>query len=179
MLQRYEVQLKKTEGFNTIESCVKHSITTGEDKVGAVIRNGGKDLIQLHVTEAIATYVSLLPANKGVSTEAVITMGKYLTEHPDLKHLSLSELKTFFNMAFKQQRFGKLYGGFGYDTLLEWFNQFFDLRIQEVINIRENEHNRITAHEKDKRNRTDGDAFGGFNDLKTIYNGQGTTDETE
>lgn len=134
------------------------------------MRAGGTELVKLHITEAIATYVSLLPANKGVTPEAIITMGSYLTEHPNLKHLSITDLKTFFNLAFKQQKFGKLYGGFGYDTLLDWFNQYFDLRMEEVVNYREREHSNYTAQEKVRRDRSEGDAFGGFaQDIKTAY----------
>lgn len=134
------------------------------------MRAGGTEVIKLHICEAIATYVSLLPQSKAVTPEAILTMGSYLTEHPDLKHLSITDLKTFFNLAFKQQKFGKLYGGFGYDTLLDWFNQYFELRTQEVINYREREHTNYTALEKRQRDRTEGDAFGGFTqDIKEAY----------
>jgi hypothetical protein len=167
-LTHYEVQLKTVKGYDNVKTCIELSIQSNETKIGQVIREGGLELIKLHVTEAIATYISLLPQSKSMSPEAIITMGTYLSEHPDMRHLSISELKTFFNLAFKQQRFGKLYGGFGYDTLLDWFNQYFDLRMQEVINYREREHTYNTQQEKQRRERTDGDAFGGF--LRDIQN---------
>lgn len=173
MLTHYETQLKTDKGCDSVKKSVELTITSNEAKVGQIMRDGGTDLIRLHVTEAIATYVSLLPSSRMVTPEAIVTMGQYLTEHPDIKHLSVTELKTFFNLAFKQQRFGKLYGGFGYDTLLDWFNQFFEMRIQEVVEYREKQHTYYTQNEKVRRDRSEGDAFGGFlQDIKTIYDGQ-------
>lgn len=128
--------------------------------VGALCRSGNKDLVTLHITEAVATYVSMLPPARAVTAEAVIAMGKAFTELPDLRHLTLAELKTFLAMAFKRQHFGKLYGGFGYDTLLEWFNHYLEARATAIIDYRENEHNAVTAFEKGRRTRSDGDSWG-------------------
>lgn len=128
--------------------------------VGLMMRDGQKELIQLHCTEAIATYVSLLPQSRSLPPNVILTMGEYFVDLPELKHLTIEELKTFFNLAFKQQRYGKLYGGFGYDILVDWFNQFFSDRCDEVIAFREQEHINITATEKMRRDRSEGDAFG-------------------
>lgn len=127
------------------------------------MRNGGKQMIQLHITSAVATYLSLIPASRGLSNEAILTIGELFTEHPEIKHITVDELKLFLNFAFKQQKYGKLYGGFGYDTLLEWWNEYFQDRTKEVINYRQNEHTTQTTFEKGRRDRTV-DAFG----IKTI-----------
>lgn len=139
---------------------VVETLSSRDPSIGMIIRNGGRDLVKVHVTEAVASYVSLLHSSRSVSAETVITMVDYFLENADVKQLRGSELKTFFNLAFKQQKYGKLYGGFGYDTLLDWFNQFIDERLQCIIDYRENQHNQYTMYEKQRRTREDGDAFG-------------------
>lgn len=139
---------------------VKATIDKDRTTLTKIIKNGSKQIVQLHITEAIATYVSLLSNNKGVSNQAILTMGEYLTENSELQQLSVCELKTFINLAFKQQKYGKLYGGFGYDVLLDWLNQFLDDRFSETISVRQNQHNQYTTFEKQRRTRSDGDAFG-------------------
>ena len=119
----------------------------------------GKEVIRLHATEAIATYVSLLPTGRAVSAATVITMGDFFTQHPLLRQLTAEELKTFFQFAFKQQKYGKLYAGFGYDTLLEWLTMFFDERCETIADINVQTHNQYTAGEKTRRNRSEGDAL--------------------
>lgn len=136
------------------------AITQRAQTIGSLTRAGAKDLVVLHVTEAVATYVSMLPPSRGLTTEAVIAIGKTFCDLPDLKHLTLSELRTFLSMALKRQGFGKTYGGFGYDTLLEWFNAYLDARLCAIIDYRDNEHLARTGQEKRRRYRTDGDAWG-------------------
>lgn len=139
---------------------VSNAIQSKEPSVGAMIRNGGMDIVKVHVTEAIATYVSLLHNSRAISVESIITMAEYFLEHQDVKHLKASELKTFFLMAFKRQKYGKLYGGFGYDTLLEWLNKFLDERLDAILDYRDKEHTANTYYEKQRRTRSEGDAFG-------------------
>lgn len=144
----------------TVKAAAIDALETGKPRLGLLFDNGCKDLVTLHVTEAIATYVSMLPANRGVAPDAVIAMGKAFVDLPEARHLTLSELKTFLAMAFKRQTYGKLYGGFGYDTLMEWFNSYMEDRYRAVIDYREAQHNQITAREKTRRDRQDGDAWG-------------------
>ena len=134
----------------------------------------GRDVIRLHVTEAIATYVSLLPAGRGVSTGTIITMGDYFTDHPLLRQLTPDELKTFFQFAFRQQKYGKLYAGFGYDTLLEWLEAFFDERCEMSGQVNEQRHTQYTASEKRGRYRSEGDAL-----AKSINQITDETNQTE
>jgi hypothetical protein len=161
----YEVQLQQAKECESIHNAVVITLERGETKCVDLIRNGNKDILQMYVTAEIATYASLLPASRSLSTEAVITMGKQFIEHPDVRHLSLSELKTFLSLAFKRQAYGKLYGGFGYDTLLEWFNLFYAQRIDEIINYREMYHTKHTQSEKTSRGRSEGDAWGAISDI--------------
>lgn len=147
---------------------VKAEIDKDRTTLNKIIKSGNKQIVQLHVTEAIATYVSLLSSSKSVSNQAILTMGQYLTENAELGQLSVCELKTFINLAFKQQKYGKLYGGFGYDVLLDWLNQFLDERYNELMNVRENQHRQYTTFEKQRRTRSEGDSFGS---IKSFYKG--------
>lgn len=139
---------------------VKATIDKDRTTLSKIIKSGNKQVVQLNITEAIATYVSLLSNNKGVSNQAILTMGEYLTDNAELQQLSVCELKTFINLAFKQQKYGKLYGGFGYDVILDWLNQFLDERFAELMNARENQHRQNTSFEKQRRLRSEGDTFG-------------------
>ena len=146
--------------YNSVNAMVKATIDKDRTTLAKMIKTGSKQIVQLHITEAIANYVSLLSNSKGISNQAILTMGEYLTDNPELQNLSVAELKTFINLAFKQQKYGKLYGGFGYDVLLDWLNQFLDERFTEVINVRDNQHRQNTTFEKQRRSRSEGDAFG-------------------
>lgn len=157
----YETRFKEAQAQSSIQIMVESTLSSiDKTTVGMALREGQKELVQLHCTEAIATYLSLLPASRSLQPNAILTIGEYFTDIPELKHLTLDELKTFFQFAFKQQRYGKLYGGFGYDTLLDWFNQFWEERLTAIIDYRENQHNNRTAYEKSNRYRSEGDAFG-------------------
>ena len=147
---------------------VKDTINKDRTTLAKIINSGSKQIVQLHITEAIASYVSLLSNSKGVSNQAILTMGEYLTDNAELQQLSVTELKTFINLAFKQQKYGKLYGGFGYDVLLNWLNEFLDERFTAVMNYRDNEHRQNTTFEKQRRTRSEGDAFGS---IGSIYKG--------
>lgn len=160
LLNHYETLLKEVKPAETLPAMVSNAIQSKEPSVGAMIRNGGMDIVKVHVTEAIATYVSLLHNSRAISVESIITMAEYFLEHQDVKHLKASELKTFFLMAFKRQKYGKLYGGFGYDTLLEWLNKFLDERLDAILDYRDKEHTANTYYEKQRRTRSEGDAFG-------------------
>jgi hypothetical protein len=169
----YEMQLQEAKEFESISNAVVNTIETNQPRCAELIRNGNKELLQMYITAEIATFASVLPASRSVTPEAVIQIGKMFSEHPDVRHLSLSELKTFLSLAFKRQAFGKLYGGFGYDTLLEWFGLFFAQRIDEVINHRVQTHNQRVQNEKHTRNRQEGDAFGA-NHINTIVKNNNT-----
>ena len=139
---------------------VRECINTNELTIGAIARNDNQQFIVATIGESVAFYNSMLPTGKALSVAGVINIASTFAEHPDLRHLKLSELKTFLSMAFKTQKFGKLYGGFGYDTLLDWFNIFNEQRLERTIDYRENEHHQITTFEKQRRTRSEGDAFG-------------------
>lgn len=144
---------------------VKETINTDQVRIGQLMRNDQTQWVVATVAEAVAFYNSMLPQQRALSVQGVVNLASSFTEHPDLKHLSMDELKTFFNLAFKQQKFGKLYGGFGYDTLLDWFNSFYEQRMELVIEYRENEHNQRTTYEKQRRTRSEGDAFGSIGSI--------------
>jgi hypothetical protein len=160
LLNHYETQLKEAKPSETLPAMVSSALQSKEPSIGLMIRNGATDMVKLHVTEAIATYVSLLHNSRSISVESIVTMSDYFLEHQDVKHLKASELKTFFLMAFKRQKYGKLYGGFGYDTLLEWLNKFLEERMDAILDYRDKEHTQYTYYEKQRRTRSEGDAFG-------------------
>lgn len=143
------------------------AIQSGEPCIGELYRtqpgndcqHSAQQLVTLTVTEAIATYVSMLPASRAVAAEACIAMGKAFADLPEVRNLTLPELKTFLELAFKRQAFGKLYGGFGYDTLVEWLNAYFDERTEGIVQHRENQHLLATQSEKHRRDRQEGDAW--------------------
>jgi hypothetical protein len=160
----------KESNVSTLRQGVELALTNQSVSIADVIRNGGKQMIQLHITSALATYLSLIPASRGLSNDSILAIGELFTDHPEIKHITIDELKLFLTFAFKQQKYGKLYGGFGYDTLLEWWNEYFEDRTKEVIKYRENEHTTQTTFEKGRRDRTV-DAFG-IKTIKDISDGE-------
>lgn len=159
-LQVCEKEWQTANAYESITAMTRECINSNEATIGAILRSHNEQFVVATIGESVAFYNSMLPTGKALSIAGVMNIASTFAEHPDLKHLKLSELKTFFTMAFKQQKFGKLYGGFGYDTLLDWFNQFNEQRLDEVIAYRENEHAQVTAFEKQRRTRSEGDAFG-------------------
>jgi hypothetical protein len=160
--QQFAKAWQAAPSHRTATSAAVVAITTGEPAIGALYRqSAGKaqELVTLQVTEAIATYVSMLPTSRAVAAEACIAMGKAFADLTEVRNLTLGELKTFLELAFKRQAFGKLYGGFGYDTLVEWLNAYFDERTEGIVQHRENQHLLATQGEKHRRNRQEGDAW--------------------
>lgn len=137
----------------SIEAMVKSRDTNPSTSVYSILASNNADIVTGMIAEAIANYVMLLPANRTINANSVIAISKAFTNHPDIKQLRLNELKAFFNMAFIEMKFGKAYGGFGYDTLIDWFNQFNDLKFEETIRFRENEHMQQTSFEKQRREK--------------------------
>lgn len=159
-LQVCEKEWQTANAYESITTMVRECINSNESTIGAITRSNNHQFVVATIGESIAFYNSMLPTGKALSVQGVMNIASTFAEHPDLRHLRFSELKTFFTMAFKQQKFGKLYGGFGYDTLLDWFNLFMQQRLELLIDFRENEHAQITAFEKQRRTRSEGDAFG-------------------
>ena len=155
-----EKEWQTANAYESVATMVRECINTNELTIGAIARNDNQQFIVATIGESVAFYNSMLPTGKALSVAGVINIASTFAEHPDLRHLKLSELKTFLSMAFKTQKFGKLYGGFGYDTLLDWFNQFNEQRLERTIDYRENEHHQSTTFEKQRRTRSEGDAFG-------------------
>lgn len=139
--------------YASIESMVKNRDQHPSTSIFSILASDNADAVTGMIAEAIANYVMLLPANRSINANSVIAISKAFTNHPDIKQLRLQELKSFFNMAFVEMKFGKAYGGFGYDTLIDWFNQFNDLRFDEVIRYRENDHMQTTSFEKQRREK--------------------------
>lgn len=133
------------------------------------IRNGHKDLISGFLVAEVSEFCKMLPPGRSLPAPSIIAIGKTFTENPELKNLSFVELKTFLSLALKRMKYGKLYAGFGYDTLLEWFEQFNSERMQSIVEYREGQHAQYTASEKIQRNRNYGDEWG-VNQLNEIIN---------
>jgi hypothetical protein len=132
-----------------------------------VYKNGHQDLIVGFIISELSDFCSMLPQQKTITPQAVILMGKSFAENPDVKNLSFTELKTFLSLALKRMKYGKLYGGFGYDTLIDWFTHFYNERVESIIDYRESKHSFYTQNEKVKRYRSEGDSFGA-NSIKDI-----------
>lgn len=172
-MQTCEKEWETANAYESVTSMVTQCINDDKLTIGKLIRSEQKPYVIATISEAVAFYNSMLPSQRALSVQGIINIATTFTDHPDMKHLSLSELKTFFNLAFKQQKFGKLYGGFGYDTLLDWFNLFFEERMQETIRYRENQHVQQTMYEKQRRTRSEGDAFGSIGSvIKGGQNGE-------
>ena len=164
-LQVCATEWATANAYESITTMVRECINTNELTIGAITRADNHPFVVATIGESVAFYNSMLPTGKALSVAGVMNIATTFAEHPDLRHLKLSELKTFLTTAFKQQKFGKLYGGFGYDTLLDWFNQFNEQRLEQVIEYRENQHNQATTFEKQRRTRSEGDAFGSIGSI--------------
>ena len=152
-LTKLEIEWRDDKGFTSISSMVKNRDASPSTSIYSILNSPDKDFVTGIIAEAIASYVMLLPANRTINANSVIAISQAFTNHPDIKQLRLNELKSFFNMAFVEMKFGKAYGGFGYDTLIDWFNQFNEMKFEEVIRYRENEHMHHTTFEKQRREK--------------------------
>lgn len=94
---------------------------------------------------------------RNMTAAQAVKASELFMQIPNVKHLRLSELKLFFR-EFMNGAYGKLYEGFGYNNLVDAFNQFFEERVNAIVEYRENEHLRKT--DTPPRYRTEGDAFG-------------------
>lgn len=168
MRKQFAQDWQQASEHPTTRTAALEAVTAGHPCLGTLYKAGLHDLVVLHITEAVATYVSMLPNSRAVSAEAVIAMGKTFADLPEVRNLTLAELKTFMAFAFKRQAYGKLYGGFGYDTLVEWLQAYMAERTEVIVNYREQQHTQHTAPEKTRRNRSDGDAWGAQH-LTEIY----------
>lgn len=152
-MSKLETEWKESRVYTSIESLVKNRDLQPSTSIYSILNSENADFVTGMIAESIANYVMLLPANRTLNANSVIAISKAFTNHPDIKQLRITELKSFFQMAFIEMKFGKAYGGFGYDTLIDWFNQFNDLRFDEVIRYRENEHMQQTTFEKQTREK--------------------------
>ena len=150
---KLETEWKDSKVHTSIESLVKNRDLQESTSIYSILNSENADFVTGMIAESIANYVMLLPANRSLNANSVIAISKAFTNHPDIKQLRITELKSFFQMAFIEMKFGKAYGGFGYDTLIDWFNQFNELRFEEVIRYRENEHMQQTTFEKQRREK--------------------------
>jgi hypothetical protein len=145
----------------------EYAMCSTEVRIAEILRTGHREIVKVHVAEAIASYVELVHPNRGITAEQIVNMSDAFLHHPDIRHLSVSELKTFFTLAFKVQKLGsgKLYAGFGYDVLLEWFADYYNQRMNAVIALRERQHSEFKSRERIR----DDSAFNAFkheHDLK-------------
>ena len=168
MRKQFAQDWQQASEHPTTASAALEAVKTSAPHLGALYTAGLREVVVLHITEAVATYVSMLPTSRAVPAEAVIAIGKTFADLPEVRNLTLAELKTFMAFAFKRQAYGKLYGGFGYDTLLEWLQAYMAERTEAIVSYREQQHTAYTAGEKSRRNRQDGDAWGAQS-LTEIY----------
>ena len=159
--QHYAQQFKQASEFTSIMKATEHALSGTDVRIAEILRTGNSNIVKVHIAEAIASYVELVHPNRGITPEQIMNMSDAFLSHPDLRHLSVSELKTFFAMAFKTQRLGsgKLYAGFGYDVLLEWFADYYRQRMDAVITFRERQHSEYKVRERTR----DDSAFKDFN----------------
>lgn len=158
--------------FNTCESVNTAVVMTLESnliRINDFIRSDNIDVVGRYVISELSDFCAMLPPQRSATPEAVLKITKTFIQHPDVKNLSVTELKTFLSLALKRMKYGKLYAGFGYDTLLEWFEQFNSERMQSIVEYREGQHAQYTASEKIQRNRNYGDEWG-VNQLNEIIN---------
>lgn len=149
-LNSFEKNWAQAEHFGAIDKAAINAITQPNVHIGKFLDNGCKTIFQLKIGEQIADYVSMLPSGRGLSPQGIMAMTKAFCDLPEVRHLSMSELKTFFSLAFNRQFFGKIYSGFGYDTLMDWFNSFLEQRQQAILNYRENEHIRYKSNFRER-----------------------------
>lgn len=166
MLSNFEKNWKTSLVFESADTAAVMALQSGDTYLGKFMDTGLKPILQARIAEAIGRYQLILPQGRSISPEAVLAMSEDFADHPLVRNLTISELKTFLTMAFKRQAFGKLYGGFGFDTLLEWFNTYMEDRALAVADYRYNQHLTLTSQEKGRRDRQEGDAWG--NNVKKI-----------
>ena len=167
MRQHCEIQLKEAKECESIQTAVALTLSSEIPSVYSVAKSGNIEVVQKYIAAEVAQFCSMLPTARSVSPEAVLNIAKSFSQHPDVRNFSLVELKTFLSLALKRMAFGKLYGGFGYDTLLDWLVQYNNERTERILDYRDSEHAQFTAREKIQRNRNYGDEWG-VNDINQI-----------
>lgn len=146
----FEKTWQEAQNFGQIDKAAIDSITTQTTHIGKLIDMGCKPFFKSRIADSILNYVSMLPSGRGISPQGVLAMTEAFSNLPEVRHLSLSELRTFFSLAFERQAFGKLYGGFGYDTLMDWWNTYLEQRQEAILTYRENEHLRYKSQGRER-----------------------------
>lgn len=110
-----------------------------------------EELINI-VANELVNFIGLISTPSSIKTENIWMVSKMFINLPNVKHLSVNELKYFFGQMYSFT-YGKIYGAFGWDTLVDWFNQFFETRMDVFANHSEDEHARNVGAEKAQRSK--------------------------
>ena len=133
--------------------------------IGALFRDQREMELKNIVQSELILFADLISTSNNISvTKAMLIAEKFLAI-PQVKNLRIEELKFFFEEAFNF-RYGKLYGGFGWDVLREWFEIYWKERTSTAVNIQLDKHSRNTAGEKEYRTLSSGERFGAPTTIK-------------
>lgn len=121
------------------------------------------------IANEIMVYISIISAHTNINKDNVYIVAERFLAMDGVKHLSLREIKGFLKSAF-EQKYGKIYGGFGLDTLITWFNEYYSQRDIAVGEFSHDEHLRLTGKEKALREKPF--AFGNGPSIGEVINEQ-------
>lgn len=122
-----------------------------DQKLGVLIREQKTELVNI-VCNEIFTFISVISAPTNITKDNVFIVAERFLAIDEVVHLSITELKFFFKKAF-ELKYGKIYGSFGLDTLITWFNDFLKDREAEFEYQSRAKHDEFTSHEKQTRSK--------------------------
>lgn len=91
--------------------------------------------VEYIIASEIIIFADILGGTSNAMTVAkAVNIAKKFCELPELKHIRPEELAIFFREAFAF-RYGKLYGAFGWGSLAEWWQLFWQERIDTAEDL--------------------------------------------
>jgi len=118
--------------------------------LGALFRDQRTAEVENIIKAELILFADIISVANNISLKKAERMAEMFIAIPEVKQLRIEELKLFFQEAFAFN-YGKLYGGFGWDSLREWFSLYWKQRITTAVEIQLNNHSQNTANEKSPR----------------------------
>ena len=108
----------------------------------------GENRVRKFVAYSIMEILKFFNIGKMPSTEQISMAVNHIIM--DFYYLTMSDIKMVISMA-QRGMLGEIYGHIDGQTIYSWFSKYNDMRIEIGMNMTQDEHERITASEKQTR----------------------------
>lgn len=149
--KRTEMELLSISPPTTIQLAVQAWVDNQSLTISKIIQDdGAKKFLVNSVTTQLQAWLSLLSTTGNMDSKTTYRIVQEFFKNNLVKNLNIHELK-FFLSECTSMKYGKVYHGFGFDVLMDWFEKYWDIREREFETQRENQRMELTAHEKARR----------------------------